>query len=229
MGSRRRGEIRAPRLFAAWRWTRAFALLGVSGALFVGCSRAGAGARGPSAGHPATCGADETREYYCDDLLPLTSAISAPAPYEACPASIDDPVGVYEPAPALGLFDTSYTEYTRKRAPPGHSCCYSWCSRVKLADPEAESVQTACRTATAFREEYCMAEPEGGTSLSAGGPFERCPLAIVPPAKAVFSSPDSALLDFQLTAAHRGKGQVDCCYAWCSQAPPGSGLAKGKH
>jgi hypothetical protein len=172
---------------------------------------------------------DETREYYCEDLLPLNSALPAPAPYQACPGSIDDPVGEYEPAPAIGLFDASYTEYTRKRAPPGHSCCYSWCSHLTLADPAAPSAQAACQAATAFREEYCMPEPESGTSLPGPAPFERCPAALVPPPKAVFSAPESALFDQGLTGTHRGKGQLDCCYAWCSQAPPGSGLVHQRH
>ncbi len=141
---------------------------------------------------------------------------------------MDDPASQYEPAPAYGLFDTSYTEYTRKRAPPGHSCCYSWCEKVKLADPSAPSVQNACRTATAFREEFCMAEPEGGASDGAGSPYDRCPAAIVPPRKAVFSAPDSAAFDAQATATRRSKGGTDCCYAWCSQAPPGSGLLNKK-
>jgi hypothetical protein len=48
----------------------------------------------------------------------------------------------------------------------------------------------------------------------------------VPPAKAVFSAPDSAAFDSQSTYAHRAKGGSDCCYAWCSQAPPGSGILK---
>lgn len=73
-----------------------------------------------------------------------------------------------------------------------------------------------------------MSEPEQGTTASAGGPFDKCALAIVPPAKAVFSVPQSALLDTNATAAHRSKGQAECCYAWCSQAPPGSGLQKKK-
>jgi hypothetical protein len=158
----------------------------------------------------------------------LNAAIAAPPPYQACPESIDEPSGEYD-SPDIGLFDSTYTEYTRKRAPPGHSCCYSWCSKVKLADPYVPSVHAACQTATAFREEYCMGEMEGGTSESVGAPFERCPVAIVPPAKVVFSAPEAALFDSQLTASHRGKGQADCCYAWCSQAPPGSGLLKGKH
>lgn len=173
------------------------------------------------------CKADEAREYFCDDLLPLSASLPAPAPYESCPSSIDHPASEYEPAPQLGLFDTSYTEYTRKRAPPGHACCYSWCNQVKLADPAAPEARTACATASAFREEYCMPELEGGSAQSVGSPFDKCPTAISPPSKAVFSSPKVALFDSGLTTSHRGKGQVECCYAWCSQAPAGSGILGG--
>lgn len=192
---------------------------------FAGCG--GSSAPKPArtaAGHAEACGVDETREYFCEDLLPLATTMPAPSPYEACPASIDEPASEYEPPPSYGLFDTSYTEYTRKRAPPGHSCCYSWCNKVKLADASAPSIRNACRMATAFREEYCMAEPEGGSSDPVGSPYVRCPAAIVPPAKAVFAAPDSAAFDVQSTAVHRSRGQLDCCYAWCSQAPPGSGI-----
>lgn len=190
---------------------------------FSGCG--GATPKKPAqTGHAETCGIDQTREYYCEDLLPLATSLPAPSPFEACPASIDEPTSEYDPAPAYGLFDTSYTVYTRKRAPPGHSCCYSWCNKVKLADPSAPSIRSACRTATAFREEYCMAEPEGGSSDPAGAPYDRCPSAIVPPAKSVFSAPDSAAFDVRATATHRVRGQRDCCYAWCSQAPPGSDI-----
>jgi len=176
--------------------------------------------------HAEMCGIDQTREYFCEDLLPLATSMPAPSPYDACPSTIDEPASDYDPPPAYGLFDTSYTEYTRKRAPPGHSCCYSWCDRVKLADAGAPSIQNACRMATAFREEYCMAEPEGGSANPAGAPYDRCPAAIVPPAKVVFSAPDAAAFDARATATHRAKGEVDCCYAWCSQAPPGSGILR---
>ena len=74
-----------------------------------------------------------------------------------------------------------------------------------------------------------MDQPERGTTLSVGAPFEACPAAIVPPAKAVFSSPDAALFDFGLTSKHRSEGQSECCYAWCGKAPPGSGMQGQKH
>lgn len=193
---------------------------------FAGCGSSVKKKDPATAAHAEACGVDETREYYCEDLLPIATSMPAPSPYEACPAMIDAPASEYEPGPAYGLFDTGYTEYTRKRAPPGHSCCYSWCDKVKLADASAPSIQNACRTASAFREEYCMAEPEGGSKDPVGGPYDHCPAAIVPPRKAVFSAPDAAAFDAQATAARRGKGDASCCYAWCSQAPPGSGLLK---
>ncbi len=192
-------------------------------ALFGGC-----GTRAvpppPAPKRTTVCGLDETREFYCDDFLPLESAMPAPFPYGSCPATVERPPSQYEPEPELGVFDSSYTEYTRKRAPPGHSCCYSWCSKFRVADPEAPSARAACASSTAFREEYCMMEPESGASSSAGAPFERCPAAMVPPAKAVFHVPEAALFDVGSTTAHRGRGEVECCYAWCSEAPPGSGI-----
>ncbi|HVU05447.1 MAG TPA: hypothetical protein VHE30_27055 [Polyangiaceae bacterium] len=179
-----------------------------------------------AAPHLNVCRVDETREYFCEDLLPYTTSNPAPAPYQSCPAVIDSPESVYYPPPEVGLFDTSYTEYTRKRAPPGHSCCYSWCSAVRLADPGAPSIRESCATPKAFREEFCMDEPEAGSRISVGPPFDRCPVAIVPPAGAVFSAPESAPFDAALSSAHRAKGQAHCCYSWCSQAPAGSGILK---
>jgi hypothetical protein len=168
---------------------------------------------------------DEVREYFCDDLVVPNPTLSAAPPFEACPSSIEDPVGTFEPPPGVASFDPSYTEHTRRRAPPGHACCYSWCSRVTVADPMVSSITESCRTGKAFREEYCMPELEGGTSLPGPAPLERCPLAVKPPAKAVFSVPESAVLDGSLTASKRGKGDPQCCYSWCSQAPLGSDLA----
>jgi hypothetical protein len=51
-------------------------------------------------------------------------------------------------------------------------------------------------------------------------------VAISPPQAAVFSSPESAPFDAAVTTAHRTKGGSECCYSWCSQAPPGSGILK---
>jgi hypothetical protein len=193
----------------------------------VGCGGTGGPTKAPPPEkHLAVCRVDETREYFCEDFLPITTSNPAPAPYQSCPSVIVSPASVYFPPPDVGLFDTSYTEYTRKRAPPGHSCCYSWCNAIKLSDPRAPSIQEACAQATAFHEEFCMEEPEAGTLISVGSPFDRCPAAISPPQAAVFSSAESAPFDAALTTAHRTKGQAHCCYSWCSQAPPGSGILK---
>jgi hypothetical protein len=207
--------------------TRGFSVVLVVCVLHSGCGGKPRGAEAPGpAAHTAVCGIDDTREYFCEELLPPTTSMPAPSPFESCPSVIDSPDSMFTPAPSVGLFDTSYTVYMRKRAPPGHSCCYSWCSHVKLGDPSAPSIQTTCASGAAFREEYCMEEPEVGTALSVGVPFDHCPAAIVPPRKAVFSVPESAPFDAQITSTHRGKGQAHCCYAWCSLAPPGSGLQK---
>jgi hypothetical protein len=216
--SAERGSNRAARARAG------LALTAVVAFAFSGCSGAPPPKTAVHSLHAESCGIDQTREYFCEDLLPLATSMPAPSPYEACPSSIEDPASEYDPPPSYGLFDTGYTEYTRKRAPPGHSCCYSWCNKVKLADASSPSIRDACHTATAFREEYCMAEPEQGTSDPAGGSYNRCPAAIVPPAKSVFAAPLAAALDAQATGTHRARGQADCCYAWCSQAPPGSGI-----
>jgi hypothetical protein len=191
-----------------------------------GCGASKTPPSAPDQKRTVLCGIDEVREYYCDDFLPLENALPAPAPYEACPETVENPPAEHDPAPRAGLFDASYTEYTRRRAPPGHSCCYSWCAKVTLADPQNPAAQSACRTGLAFREEYCMSELERGTALPAEPPFDRCPAAIVPPRKAVFSVPEAALLDPGLSGSHRAKGAPECCYAWCSQAPAGSGLLK---
>jgi hypothetical protein len=217
---------------AIHRRVRTFRSLALASLLLQGFGFAACGGSAPppvaaKAAHAEACGVDQSREYFCEDLLPVATSMPAPAPYQACPSMLDNPTSEYEPEPSYGLFDASYTEYTRKRAPPGHSCCFSWCNKLRLADPAASSIQSACQTATAFREEYCMPEPEAGTTEPVGAPYDRCPAAIVPPAKAVFHAPDSAAFDVQATATRRGKGQADCCYAWCSQAPPGSGILGG--
>lgn len=194
---------------------------------FLGVPACGGGAPPPKVApskQSAVCGVDDTREHVCEDLVTPTTSMPAPAPYDSCPSVIDEPESLYDPPPSVGVFDESYTTYSRKRAPPGHSCCYSWCRKVTLADPRSPSIQQSCAQATAFREQFCMEEPEMGTSLSVGAPFDHCPQAIVPPAKGVFSAPAAALFDAAVTAADRSKGESHCCYSWCSQAPPGSGI-----
>jgi hypothetical protein len=209
------------------RWLGAVAALAVLSSIWVGCASSQKNAAKPERSkHGVDCGIDEVREYFCDDLLPLSAALPAAAPYESCPSSIDSPASEYEPPPTIGYFDASFTEHTRKRSPPGHSCCFSWCNQVRLADPASPVARAACATPSAFREEYCMPELESGTRSSVGGAYERCPAAIAPPSKSVFGAASVALFDTSLTASHRGKGEVECCYAWCSQAPPGSGILK---
>jgi hypothetical protein len=236
--SRGRGKVSSYRKGGAAARSRLILRAGVLAAsvlLFQGC---GSGTKAPAVpphdARASVCKVDQTREFYCDDLLPLAAALPAPAPYETCPSSIESAVGQYDPPPAVALFDSSYTQYTRKKTPPGSACCYSWCSSFKIGDARVASSQAACATAAAFREEYCMSEPEQGTSSSAGSPFDRCASAIVPPARAVFSVPQTALFDANATATHRSEKKEGesaalsnpCCYAWCSQAPPGSGLQK---
>src|SRR5262245_56328361 len=98
------------------------ALLAAAG-LWTAC-RSNPGPPPQTARRAVNCKADEAREYFCDDLLPRSAALPAPAPYDSCPSTIDHPASEYDPPPTVGVFDVSYTEYTRKRAPPGHACCY---------------------------------------------------------------------------------------------------------
>src|SRR3954468_23689284 len=90
------------------------------------------------------CGEDQVREYFCDDLLPLSSSRPAPEPYDNCPATTDIRHGSFQAVGRVAAFDQSFTDYTRKRVPPGHSCCYGWCAQVKVADPSLASPE-ACR------------------------------------------------------------------------------------
>jgi hypothetical protein len=170
------------------------------------------------------CAQDEVREYFCDDLLPLSSSRPAPAPYDNCPATADIRHGSFTAVGHVAAFDQSYTEYTRKRVPPGHSCCYGACAKVNLADPRLASA-AACRDANGLHESFCMRELEGGTSLPAQDPFDRCPAALKPPEVVAFSAPSSALFDVARTAQRRRDMQLaDCCYGWCSITPAGTVL-----
>src|SRR3954469_11938928 len=139
----------------------------------------GSGSTGPTAtprqqDPSVPCAEDEVREYFCDDLLPLSSSRPAPEPYDNCPATTDIRHGAFKALGRVAAFDQSFTDYTRKRVPPGHSCCYGWCAQVKVADPSLASPE-ACRDANGLRESFCMRELEGGTSLPAPSPFDRCP------------------------------------------------------
>lgn len=172
----------------------------------------------------STCREDEVREYFCDDLLPLSSSRPAPEPYDNCPATADVRHASFKAVSRIAAFDQSFTEYTRRRVPPGHSCCYGWCGRVELADPSLASA-AACRDANGLHESFCMRELEGGTSEPAASPFDRCPAALRPPEVLAFAAPRSALLDAPLTAQRRRDMQLaDCCYSWCSIAPSGTVL-----
>ena len=170
------------------------------------------------------CAEDEVREYFCDDLLPLSSSRPAPAPYDNCPATTDIRHGSFKAVGRVAAFDQSFTDYTRKRVQPGHSCCYGWCAKVKVADPSQASA-AACRDINGMHESFCMRELEGGTSLPAQTPFDRCPAALKPPEVVAFSAPNSALFDVSQTAQRRRDLQLaDCCYGWCSITPAGTVL-----
>ena len=170
------------------------------------------------------CREDEVREYFCDDLLPLSSSRPAPEPYDNCPATTDIRHGSFQAVGRVAAFDQSFTDYTRKRVPPGHSCCYGWCAKVKIADPGLAS-PAACRDANGLRESFCMRELEGGTSRPAQSPFDRCPAALKPPEVVAFAAPSSALFDASRTAQRRRDMQLaDCCYGWCSITPAGTVL-----
>ena len=177
---------------------------------------------------PATeegpCARDWAREYLCDELLPRGSSLPAPSPYADCPGTVEGEYGELEPRHRVAVFDTSYTRYTRLRLPPGNSCCYSWCAPVKVVDANSIDPAARCNHPLAMRETYCFDELEGGTSDPVAAPFLRCPRAMAPPAQAVFFAPRGALFDLVLTSQKRQQGFNQCCYAWCSQAPPNSGL-----
>jgi hypothetical protein len=174
------------------------------------------------------CARDEVREYFCDDLLPLSSSRPAPEPYDNCPSTTDLRHGSFEPVAQIARFDLSYTAYTRRRVQPGHSCCYGWCAKVKVADA-AKAAPTACRDSSGLHESFCMRELEGGTSLPSGAPYEHCPLAVTPPEVVAFAAPSSALLDLQQTGQRRRDLQLpECCYSWCS-VPPAGTVLKATH
>jgi hypothetical protein len=173
------------------------------------------------------CGTDQVREYRCDALLPLSSALPAPEPYEACPGVIDVVDPIFVPLGRTASFDAVQTEFMRKRAPPGHQCCFSWCARLDVAEVNEVPPGSRCNEPLAFPEKHCMPEPEGRISTSpAAAPFDRCAAAVRPPQGAAFSVPSAAMLHPGLTNERRGLGYTECCYAWCSIAPPGSGLER---
>jgi hypothetical protein len=172
------------------------------------------------------CRVDETREYYCDELLPLTSSLPAPPPFDSCPGAIESATGNFETKPPAAAFDARYTEYIRKRTDPGHACCYSWCAPVTVRPYSTVPANGGCSDPRAFRESFCMSQPEGGSSEPAASPFDHCPVAIVPPRGKVFWVPPAAGLDTGVSWQHRQQGLYECCYGWCSIAPAGSGLER---
>jgi len=211
--------------------SRGAVLFAVGWGMLVAC---GGGASNPEApGAPEAelqqpCGVDEVREYYCDDLMPLSSSRPAPKPYDNCPAAADVRHGSFPAVSRVATFDTAFTAYTRKRVPPGHSCCYGWCAKVTVADP-SQAKALACQDAAGLPESFCMRELEAGSSTPAANPFERCPGAVKPPEAVAFSVPSSALLDVNQTSQRRRDRQLpDCCYAWCSKAPTGTVLKRSQ-
>lgn len=171
------------------------------------------------ANSPSVCEVNQVREYHCEELLPRENTLPAPTPFEACPSSIDSHAGVHAKTPPIALFDADFTAHTRRRMPPGHSCCYSWCSALRLAEPAEVLPNSGCSTDVSMRETYCFDVPESGTSQPAPRPFDRCPSAVTPAEATAFHVPKAAPFDPTVTMNRRGSGFNECCYSWCSKAP----------
>jgi hypothetical protein len=203
-------------------------LLGLS-ALWTAVACSGSKQKGPEtagedlSGPPPPCRKDEVREYFCDDLLPFNSDKAAPEPYQTCPSNVGVKGNVFKPTSTWARFDVPRTEWTRKRVPPGHACCYSWCSTLVVAEVD-EIDATACQQPNAMPERLCISSAEAGVSDAAAAPNDGCSAAVVPPAGVAFTPPKAAALDLQATAEKRGQGLSECCYGWCSKAPLGTGL-----
>jgi hypothetical protein len=181
---------------------------------------------GPAAAsRPPPCREDQVREYFCDNLVPVDVERPGPDPYATCPGSVAVQGSVFRAAAGLARFDEARTMQNRQRVSPGHSCCYSWCSSLVLADP-AEAEPAICQHPNAMRERLCISEAEAGVSAGADAPYERCAAAIKPPASVAFSQPRAAALDLGATSERRGHGIAECCYSWCSVAPLGTGLGQ---
>jgi hypothetical protein len=197
-------------------------LLGFAVLCGSGCSSGTKAARPQaSSAESEVCGVDQVREFYCDGLLPMSTAVGAPAPYESCPAGIQAPAGAYARSEHVARFDSVYTEWARRRAQPGHTCCYSWCSPLKLAEVSEVLPYAGCDKPGAMRENYCFPELESGTTKPAPAPLDRCPLAVRPPEAVSFSVPKAAPLDVAETQARHQRGDGSCCYGWCSRMPAG--------
>ncbi len=174
-------------------------------------------------GPPPACQKNEVREYFCDDLLPFSSDKPAPEPFHTCPSNVGVKGNTFVATSSWARFDIPRTEWTRKRVPPGHACCYSWCSTLVIAEVE-DIDPTACQQPNAMAERLCISSAEAGVSDAAAAPNEGCAVAVVPPAGVAFTPPKAAGLDLQATAEKRSQGLSECCYGWCSKAPLGTGL-----
>jgi len=212
-------RAKARRLLAVW---------GGVGAAWVAVACAGGAKKEAQSadtqdGPPLPCAKSEVREYFCDDLLPFNSEHAAPEPYQTCPSRLDVKGSVFPATSSVARFDVPRTEWTRKRVPPGHACCYSWCSKLAIADVD-EVDPAACQQPNAMREKLCISAAENGVSDAAPSPNERCAVAVAPPPAVAFTPPKAAGLDLQATSERRGQGLDECCYGWCSKAPLGTGL-----
>jgi hypothetical protein len=197
--------------------------------LWLGGACGGAQQKGPESaaedlsGPPPACHKDEVREYFCDDLLPFGSEKAAPPPYQTCPSNVGVKGNTFPATSSWARFDVPRTEWTRKRVPPGHACCYSWCSTLAVADVELVDA-ASCQQPNAMREKLCLSTAEAGVSDAAAAPNEACANAVTPPPGVAFTPPKAAALDLQATAEKRAQGLSECCYGWCSKAPLGTGL-----
>ncbi len=210
---------------SARRWLAAGG--GVALAWTVACSGSGKkdaeSAAGDQDGPPPPCAKNEVREYFCDDLLPFNAERAAPEPYQTCPSTLGVKGSIFPATSSVGRFDVPRTEWTRKRVPPGHACCYSWCSTLPVADVD-DVDRTACQQPNAMPERLCISAAEHGVSDAAPSPNEGCTAAIAPPPGVAFTPPKAAALDVNATNERRGQGLSECCYGWCSKAPLGTGL-----
>lgn len=170
---------------------------------------------------PLSCEEDQLREFVCEGLLPMNASLSAPAPYDNCPAGIETQHGAFPTRQRVARFDAAHTGWARERVKPGHTCCYSWCSDVPVREPDQVPEPTSCDRTGELRETYCMPELEAGTSQPADSPFDHCPVALRPPEALHFYVPPAASIDYAATQAARARGGALCCYAWCSRVPVG--------
>ncbi len=214
------------------QYARGRRVLAIAGGVFaawlaVACAgnkqKAAEAAKDDQSGPPPPCLKDEAREYFCDDLLPISNERPAPEPCQTCPGTVGVKGNVFAATSSWARFDIPRTEWTRKRVPPGHACCYSWCSKLVLADVDQVDA-ASCQQPNAMPERLCISAAEAGVSDAAAAPNEQCAQAVTPPAGVAFTPPKAAGLDLRATAERRGQGLSECCYGWCSKAPLGTGL-----